>query len=103
MNHRRVIRPGHWCNLDCCVLLARCCPTNEKRNVARPSYFLHFLRVEDHFVQGWCNEARKANDVGLECYDFVPDVVPTFHYTNIFHLEVVTTQDHCNDVLADIM
>ena len=64
---------------------------------------LHGLRDSAHFFEGWRDEAREAQDVGLVLDDRLHDDIFGNHHAEVHHLVAVTGHNHGDDVLADIV
>mmetsp|Transcript_2949 Transcript_2949/g.4452 ORF Transcript_2949/g.4452 Transcript_2949/m.4452 type:complete len:246 (+) Transcript_2949:1144-1881(+) len=64
---------------------------------------LHLAGHENHFVKRRRNQAAQAQHVWLVLFDGRENVLARDHHAQIVHLEVVTTQHNCDDVLSDVV
>ena len=64
---------------------------------------VHLGRDVDHFIQRRSNQAAEADDVSPFLDRRFDDLVRRHHHAQINDLVVVATQDHADDVLADVV
>src|SRR3990172_604618 len=64
---------------------------------------LHFLCDMHHFIERRCNQAAQTDEMGVPVFCRLQNFLARDHHAEIDDLEVVTLQDHADDVLADVM
>ena len=64
---------------------------------------LHLLRHVHHFIQRWRDESGQSDEIGAFARGRLQNLLAGGHHAQIHHLEVVTLQNHADDVLADIV
>ena len=80
-------------------------PTNEQGNLpaATPVISLHLTGHSGHLLEGWGDQARQANDVGIVFFGGGQDLSGGDHDAQVDHFKVVALKDHRDDVLANVM
>ena len=71
--------------------------------LAEPRVALHLARDVGHLFERWRDQARQAHHVGVLFLGLRQDVGAGNHHAHVHDLEVITLQDHRDDVLADVV